>query len=68
MKPRDLPLTRREMLSRTGMGMGLVALTSTLGGGGHLQAGPPIAGESLNPLAPKKPRRLPAKPGALLCS
>jgi hypothetical protein len=56
------------MLSRTGMGMGLVALTSTLGGGGHLQAGPPIAGESLNPLAPKKPRRLPAKPGALLCS
>src|SRR5437868_5390784 len=61
MKHRDLSLTRREMLSRTGMGMGLVALTSTIGGAGYLQAAPSrLAGESLNPLAPKQPP-LPAK-------
>src|SRR5919197_6472054 len=57
MKPRDLLFTRREMLSRCGMGMGMVALTSTLGGGGYLQAAP--AGD-VNPLAPRKPP-LPAR-------
>ena len=40
MKPQDLFLTRREMLSRCGMGMGLVALRSTLGDTGYLQASP----------------------------
>ena len=57
MKPRDLFVTRREMLSRCGMGMGAVALTSRsatrlLAGG----TGQP----AINPLAPKKPP-LPAK-------
>ncbi len=54
-----LPLSRREVLSRTGMGMGLVALTSTLGDAGLLQAAPADAA-SLNPFAPKQPP-LPAK-------
>ena len=45
-------LTRREMLSRTGMGMGLVALTSTFGAAGHLEAA--TTADSLNPQAPKK--------------
>src|SRR5437870_1827769 len=58
MKPRDLLFTRREMLSRCGMGMGMVALTSTLGGAGHLQASP--ISQAVNPLAPKQPP-LPAK-------
>ncbi len=46
MKPEDLLLTRREMLARTGMGMGLVGLAGTLNASGP---------ESLNPLAPKNP-------------
>src|SRR5260370_8710776 len=57
-KSRDLHLTRREMLSRTGMGMGLVALSSTFGGSGYLEAA--ATGDALNPQAPKKPP-LPAK-------
>src|SRR6266508_4268094 len=60
MKRRDPYLTRREMLSRTGMGMGMVALTSTLGGAGCLEAASLLPAGSLNPLAPKKPP-LPAK-------
>jgi hypothetical protein len=56
MKLQDLFLTRREMLSRCGMGMGTVALTSLLAG--RLEAAP--AGEAINPLAPKQPP-LPAK-------
>src|SRR4030095_667318 len=58
MKPRDPFLTRREMLSRCGMGMGLVALTSTFGDSGYLQAA--TTGPAINPLTPKKPP-LPAK-------
>ena len=58
MKPRDLFITRREMLSRCGMGMGLVALTSTLGETGYLQAAP--SSQAINPLSPKPPP-LPAK-------
>src|SRR5882672_11428566 len=50
---RDLFVTRREMLSRSGMGMGGVALTALLG-----QATPAV--ETANPLAAKKPP-LPAK-------
>ena len=56
MKPRDFFVTRREMLSRCGMGMGAVALNALLGEAGHLQA----ATAQANPLAPKKPP-LPAK-------
>src|SRR6266566_2831091 len=58
MKLKDLFLTRREMLTRCGMGMGLVALRSTLGDTGHLQAAP--ISRAVNPLAPKQPP-LPAK-------
>src|SRR3954452_21963142 len=63
MKPQDLMFTRREMLSRCGMGMGMVALTSTLGNGGHLQAAE-LAG-AMNPLAPRTPP-LPAKAKRIL--
>src|SRR3982751_2862480 len=63
MKPQNLMFTRREMLSRCGMGMGMVALTSTLGSGGHLQAAE-LAG-AVNPLAPRTPP-LPAKAKRIL--
>jgi hypothetical protein len=53
MRHRDLFVTRREMLSRSGMGMGAVALTALLG-----RATPAV--EAANPLAAKKPP-LPAK-------
>ena len=53
MKPQHVYLTRREMLTSTGMGMGMVALAGTLSA---TESVPP----SLNPLAPKKPP-LPAK-------
>ena len=56
MRHQNLFLTRREMLSRCGMGMGAVALTSLLGD--SLQGAP--AGEAINPLAAKKPP-LPAR-------
>lgn len=58
MKYRDLFITRREMLTRSGMGMGAVALTSLLGDTGRLQAA--SVNEAVNPLAPKAPP-LPAK-------
>jgi hypothetical protein len=58
MKRHDLFVTRREMLTRCGMGMGAVALTSLLGESGRLQAAP--VSEAVNPLAPKAPP-LPAK-------
>lgn len=56
MRDRDLFVTRREMLSRCGMGMGSVALTALLGANGDLKAAP-IGGATaaVNPLAPKKP-------------
>src|SRR5688500_6790033 len=57
-KYRELFVTRRDMLSRMGMGMGAVALTSLLGDAGHLQAA--STGQAINPLAPRKPP-LPAK-------
>ena len=54
----DRTLDRRQMLTRCGMGMGAVALTSLLGGTGRLAAAP--VGDAAGPLAPKKPP-LPAK-------
>src|SRR5919202_4445115 len=54
-KPKDLFRTRREMLSRCGMGMGAVALTALLGESGSLSAAPVVTGASVNPLAPKSP-------------
>ena len=53
MKNSDLFATRREMLTRSGMGLGALALTSLLGDTGELQAA--TAGEAINPLAPKAP-------------
>lgn len=49
-------VTRRDLLHRSGMGMGAVALASLFGETGALKAGPTLSGaESINPLAPKKP-------------
>ncbi|HEY1187482.1 MAG TPA: DUF1501 domain-containing protein [Gemmata sp.] len=50
-------LTRREMLTRSGVGMGLLGLTQLLGNSGLLTAS---AADGLNPLSPKKPH-FPAK-------
>ena len=58
MKMQDVGISRREMLSRCGMGMGAVALTSLLGSLNQLEAAPTL--EVSNPLAPKSPP-LPAK-------
>src|SRR5215204_1206434 len=55
--PFDLPLSRREMLSRCGMGMGGIGLAGLLGSMGALS--PPArageAGGGANPLAAKSP-------------
>src|SRR5712692_9438872 len=56
---RDRFLTRRELLQRSGMGMGAVALTALLGECGSLNAAPLVA-TAMNPMAPKQPP-LPAK-------
>jgi Protein of unknown function (DUF1501) len=53
MNDRDSILNRRQMLTRCGMGMGAVALTSLLGSAGQLTAA--TAGDAAGPLAPKKP-------------
>ncbi|HEX8910815.1 MAG TPA: DUF1501 domain-containing protein [Humisphaera sp.] len=68
--PADLFLTRRDMLTRCGMGMGAAALTGVLGNAGMLQAAtasdlasaaaagkaPSVAGQTLNPLAARDPQ------------
>src|SRR3982750_4821454 len=46
-------ISRRELLRRSGMGMGLVALNSLGGGAGARQGAG--AGAVVNPLAPKNP-------------
>ena len=53
MKDQDRIPNRRQMLTRCGMGMGAVALTSLLDSTGQLAAAP--AGDPAGPLAPKKP-------------
>src|SRR5260370_14808570 len=55
----DRFLTRRELLQRSGMGMGAVALSALLGECGSLNAAPLVA-TAMNPMAPKQPP-LPAK-------
>src|SRR5688572_24379180 len=55
----DFPPTRREMLTRCGVGMGLIGLTQLLGENGLLSAHARAA-DGVNPLAPKKPH-FPAK-------
>ena len=47
------PLTRRELLCRSGMGLGALAFAGLLGDAGLLSAAP--AGAEINPLAPKAP-------------
>jgi hypothetical protein len=56
MKHSDLFMTRREALTRCGMGMGALALSSILGG----RAEAAVSGAAVNPLAPKAPP-LPAR-------
>jgi hypothetical protein len=58
MKYGHLFATRREMLTRGGMGMGAAALQALLTDSGDLHAAP--LGGDVNPLAPKKPPQ-PAK-------
>jgi hypothetical protein len=50
----QLPLTRRELLSRSGMGFASLGLAGLMASEGLL-ASPPPAGVSLNPLAPRQP-------------
>ncbi|MGV3725011.1 MAG: DUF1501 domain-containing protein, partial [Actinomycetota bacterium] len=50
----DLGLTRRELLTRSGMGMGAVALTALMGDTGLVA--PAEAAGYTNPLAPKQPQ------------
>jgi hypothetical protein len=50
----DLGLTRRELLTRSGMGMGAVALTALLGDAGLVT--PAEAAGYTNPLSPKQPQ------------
>src|SRR5437764_4642654 len=49
----NFPMTRREMLCRSGMGFGALGLTSLLGSEGLLSAKPQAA--NLSPLAPRQP-------------
>lgn len=53
----DLLFTRRQLLRRSGMGFGMLGLTSLLADNGLLAADTPPAS---NPLAPRKPH-FPAK-------
>src|SRR6266853_213261 len=53
MKNQNRFFTRRELLQRTGMGMGTVALAGLLGDTGALQANEST--NTVNPLAPKAP-------------
>ncbi len=51
----DLLLTRRELLCRGGMGLGMLGLVGLLGEQGQLGSRVESAPASLNPLAPKQP-------------
>ena len=49
--PADLSLSRRELLQRGGMGLGLLGLAGVLAADGALSAAP----AAINPLAPRRP-------------
>ena len=49
------PVSRREMLTRCGVGMGLLGLTQLLGNSGLLNPVAQAGVDSANPLSPKKP-------------
>ena len=51
----DLPMTRREMLQRTGGGIGMAALATVLGQSGAMAAPVTASGKRINPLEPKAP-------------
>src|SRR5438093_918066 len=59
-KLEDTLLTRRELLSRSGMGFAMLGLTGLLGTEGALGAPAATADRLINPLAPKSPH-FPAK-------
>ncbi len=48
-------MTRRELLKRCGMGLGMIGLSSILQGEGLLARGGPLGERGLSPLAPKAP-------------
>ena len=50
----NLPLTRRDLLARSGMGFGLLGLAGVLAGERQLGAAP-VTEASRSPLAPRKP-------------
>ena len=52
LRPQDLALTRRELLQRSGMGMGALSLAMLLGQ--TVMSGTDALGAITNPLAPKK--------------
>src|SRR5579885_2879051 len=54
------PLSRREMLTRCGVGMGLLGLTQLMGDAGLLTTAAKGAVDPVNPLAPR-PSQFPAK-------
>src|ERR1051326_6929194 len=60
MNLQDRFLTRRELLQRSGMGMGAVALSALLSECGSRNAAPVVAATAMNPMAPKQPP-LPAR-------
>lgn len=60
MTPLEMPMSRREALTRTGVGMGLLGLTQLFGDAGLLTAHARGEVDSINPLAPRKPH-FPAK-------
>jgi hypothetical protein len=54
-RPTDRNLSRREMLSRCGMGMGTLALTNLFAQTGFAAPASPIIAGPINPLTPKMP-------------
>ncbi len=54
-RPTDRNLSRREMLSRCGMGMGTLALTNLMAEAGLASPTSPIIAGPINPLTPKMP-------------
>src|SRR5215218_7088767 len=55
LNPEHLALTRREFLSRCGMGMGALSVASMFGGLNYLNAEPTAETGFINPLTPKSP-------------
>ena len=54
-----MSMTRRDMLKRCGMGLGMIGLTSLLQQQGLLTAANPLGESALSPMAPKLPHFTP---------